>query len=84
MYTKEMKPNLKKNERGQSSVEYILLVGVMISIAITFFGKLNDYIINNPNSMLNSYLGGFSNVLGSPDGNANGVSGSYKRFNLPR
>jgi hypothetical protein len=72
-----------KNEKGQTSVEYVLLIAVMITIAVTFFGKLNEYIITNPDSVLNRYLGGFQQVLGSPDGNS-GVSGSYKRFRLPR
>ncbi len=75
--TMSQKPKL--NEKGQSSVEYILLVGVMISVAIAFFGKLNDYLIDNPDSMLNSYLSGYDNVFGS-----DGVNASYKRYRLPR
>jgi len=72
-----------KNEKGQTSVEYVLLIAVMITIAVTFFGKLNEYIITNPDSVMNRYLGGFQRILGSPDG-PSGVSGSYKRFRLPR
>ncbi len=74
-----MKKKNRLNEKGQTSVEYILLVGVMISIAITFFGKLNEYLLDNPDSMLNSYLAGYDNVFGS-----DGVNATYKRFNLPR
>jgi uncharacterized protein (UPF0333 family) len=69
------------NEKGQASLEYILLVAVMITLAISFFGKVNEYVIDNPDSLLNSYLGGFQNVLGS---SGNGVNANYKRFNLPR
>lgn len=74
-----MKKKIKLGEKGQSSVEYILLVGVMISVAVAFFGKLNDYLLDNPDSMLNSYLAGYENVF-----NSDGVNASYKRFDLPR
>lgn len=71
-----------KNEKGQTSVEYVLLLVVMISLSITFFNKVNDFIIDNPDSLVNRYLGGFRNVFGS-SGSA-GVSAQYKRFRLPR
>lgn len=73
-----MKKKIKLGEKGQSSVEYILLVGVMISVAIAFFGKLNDYLLDNPDSMLNVYLAGYENVF-----NSDGVNATYKRFRLP-
>ena len=60
-------------------MEYILLIAVMVTISITFFNKLNDFMIDNPNSVLNSYLNGFDKVF-----NGGGVNASYKRFNLPR
>lgn len=73
-----------KNEKGQTSVEYILLLAVMIPLCITFFTKVTDFVVDNPDSLVNRYLGGFSNVFGSPDGGTSGVSGEYKRFRLPR
>jgi len=71
-----------KNEKGQTSVEYVLLLVVMISLSITFFNKVNDFVINNPDSIVNRYLGGFRNVFGSSS--SAGVSAQYKRFRLPR
>ena len=73
-----------KNEKGQTAVEYILLLAVMIFIAIAFFEKVNAFVVDNPDSLLNRYLGGFTNILGSPSGGTTGVSGQYKRFSLPR
>ncbi len=55
---------------------------VMLFLAISVFQKLNDLILNNPDSLISRYLGGTQNYFGSP-GNA-GVSGSYRRFRLPR
>ncbi|MBY0516286.1 MAG: class III signal peptide-containing protein [Bacteriovoracaceae bacterium] len=72
-----------KDEKGQTSVEYILLLAVMISVSIAFFKKVDGYVVSNPDSMVNRYLSGFGNILGSSSG-TNGVSGSYKTFRLPR
>jgi len=73
-----------RNQKGQTSVEYVLLLVVMISLSITFFNKITDLVVDNPDSLVNRYLGGFTNVFGSPAGGTSGVSGEYKRFRLPR
>ena len=73
-----------KDQKGQTSVEYILLVAVMIIIAIAFFDKVNKFVLDNPDSLVNRYLGGFQNVFGSPESGNSGVSGQYKTFRLPR
>ncbi|MFP5458791.1 MAG: hypothetical protein ACLGG7_08665 [Bacteriovoracia bacterium] len=64
-----------KNQQGQTSLEYILLVSVMISLAFVFFGKVNEYVLTNPDSMINTYLGKFT---------SGGIVGNYKTFNLQR
>lgn len=56
----------------------------MMFIAIAFFGKLNALLLDNPDSLINRYLSGFTNVFGSPASGNSGVSGNYKRFRLPR
>lgn len=75
---------MKKNEKGQTSVEYILLLAVMIPLSITFFTKVTDFVVDNPDSLVNRYLGGFTKVLGSTSGGTTGVDGKYKVFRLPR
>ena len=75
---------MMKDEQGQTSVEYVLLLAVMIFIAIAFFEKVNAFVVDNPDSLMNRYLGGFTRVLGSPATGNNGVDGQYKTFSLPR
>lgn len=65
-------------QRGQTSVEYILLVGVMIFISITFFKKVRDYMVRNPNSFINRYVRVYERDFGQ-----NGQNG-YKTFTLRR
>ena len=66
----------KSCEKGQTSVEYILLVGVMIVISITFFTKVREYMLTNPDSIINRYLSGFESSFGNGRG--------FKRFRLNR
>lgn len=73
-----------RNQKGQTSVEYVLLLVVMISLSITFFNKVTDLVVDNPDSLVNRYLGGFTKVFGSTPGGTTGVDGQYKRFRLPR
>jgi hypothetical protein len=64
------------NQRGQTSVEYILLLSVMITLSITFFGKVEEFVLTNPDSMVNRYLGSYRQLFG--------VNGSYKTFSIRR
>jgi hypothetical protein len=68
---------IKSCQKGQTSVEYVLLVGVMIAISVAFFGKVRGYILDNPDSMVNKYLLGFESSF-------NGGAGRYKRFSLKK
>ena len=68
------------SQKGQTSVEYILLLAVIAVISSGLFSKIEQYIVSNPDSILNSYMSGLSGVFGD--------SGSgqfkYKRFILRR
>lgn len=66
----------KSCEKGQTSVEYILLVAVMIFMSITFFNKVREFMLTNPDSIINRYLSGFDSSFGNGRG--------YKRFRLNR
>lgn len=72
-----------KNQAGQTSVEYILLVSVMIMLSFTFFKKVNEYVLTNPDSLINKYLSQSQRFFGS-ENSGGGIDGNYKRFTLPR
>lgn len=79
---REFKLNTKlgSNDRGQTSVEYILLFAIVAIISSTLFSNFEKYIISNPDSMLNNYVSGLSNVFGS----SGGTQFKYKRYILRR
>lgn len=70
------------NNKGQTSVEYIMLIVVMTTIALAVFGKVKGYIVDNPNSFLNSYIKSYEQVFGG--GATQGATFDYKRFPLRR
>ncbi len=72
---------MKKNERGQTSVEYILLMAVVVGILSTIFPRIQAFLIENPNSLQNTVLSGFGDTV---EGFNNGFSGRYERFTLRR
>lgn len=69
----------KLSERGQTMVEYILLIAVVIVILKSVFVKLNEYLITNPNSLQNKYLKSYENIFSAGQG---GFTGRYKRFRI--
>ena len=71
--------NTKNNQKGQTMVEYVLLVAVVVAITLSLFGQLEDYLINNPDRLQNKYLRGYERVF-----NGNGVKGRYKFFSVFR
>lgn len=44
------------NSRGQTSVEYILMIVVMVSIMTGLFKQLEGYMVTNPDSMFNNII----------------------------
>ena len=72
---------MKLNEKGQTSIEYILLLAVIMGIMSNLLPRIREYMIENPNSLQNTVLGGFGNTL---EGFNNGFDGKYQRFTLRR
>jgi hypothetical protein len=69
---------MRSKQRGQTSVEYILLVSVMIFMSVTFFKKVEEHLLTNPDSMINRYLGAYRGSMGG------GINASYKTFSIRR
>lgn len=70
-----------KNEKGQTSVEYILLLSVIIAIMSNLLPRIQEYLISNPNSLQNTVLSGFGDTI---EGYNDGFDGQYKYFTLRR
>lgn len=70
-----MNEKLLASRKGQTSVEYLLLIFVSASLGMLLFKKLNDYFLNNPNSFVNQQLSSLKGFSG-PNGNG------YKKFPL--
>lgn len=70
-----------KNEKGQTSVEYILLLAVVMAVLSNLLPRIQEYLISNPNSLQNTVLSGFGNTM---EGFNNGFNGQYQRFTLRR
>lgn len=58
-----MKRPFLKSQLGQTSVEYMLLIVVSVSLGLAFFKKMNEYINDNPNSIVGKPLKEFQNKL---------------------
>lgn len=69
----------KLGEKGQTSVEYILIIAVITVVTTSVFTKLEGYLITNPDSFKNQYLGAYKNMFDG--GNLNS---SYKWFAVRR
>ena len=63
------------SNKGQTSVEYILMLSVAISLGITVFNKLNEHLVDNPNGMIGKPLNSFKKQLDS--------SGRYRQYPMP-
>ena len=77
-----MKDSNKKSlltELGQTSLEYILMIVVMAIVATSIFTKLEGYLISNPDSFKNRYLGSYKNMF-----NGGSLKAEYKYFTLRR
>jgi hypothetical protein len=66
------------NHRGQTAVEYVLLVAVAISIGLAFKSKMEEFILTNPNSLVARQINSFSQQF------SNDTSGRYSYFSLRR
>ena len=63
-------------EKGQTSVEYLLVVAVAAGMCVTFFKKFQGYLIDNPNSYMNIHKAYYERMFDPQL--------KYKRFYLPR
>lgn len=69
------------NQEGQTSVEYILLLLVVVTVGFSVFKKIDEYLVSNPDSLINIYLESFKEVFGAGH---SGVNLKYKRFFIRR
>jgi hypothetical protein len=69
----------KLGQAGQTSVEYILLISVVFFVSQAVFKKLEGYLLTNPDSFKNEYLGAYKNMF-----NGGRVNSQYKWFTVRR
>jgi hypothetical protein len=72
--TMSFKKFLKQS--GQTSVEYILVLSVSVSLGYATFKKLNEWFLTNPNSYVGGQLNSFKRILNT--------SPRYERYSVPR
>ncbi len=63
---------IRKSQKGQTAVEYIMMVSVAVSLGIAVFKKLDEYLIKNPNSLVGKPLNSYRQAMDQ--------NGKYKRF----
>lgn len=61
------------NEKGQTAMEYMLLLIVAISIGVSFKKKLEEFVLTNPDSILTKQIRGLTR---------NFSDARYRRFSL--
>lgn len=67
-----------KNEKGQTTVEYILLIAVVVSVMSVVFEQLEEKMLSGPNSLQSKFLKGFEGTA-NPNGSGEEVF-TYKYF----
>lgn len=70
--------NLRKylGKKGQTSVEYILMLSVVVSMGVAFFKQFKAYLIENPDSYIKTHLKLYEKLYDKQYG--------YKVYRLPR
>ena len=71
-----MKLQMYLKQGGQTSVEYLLMLVVSISLGLTFFKKFEGYLLTNQDSYMNIQLQFYKQLFDPQLG--------YKKFRLPR
>ena len=72
---------MKLDQLGQTSIEYILMIVVSVTLAVGFFQKLDTFLLSGNQSFVQRYLGGFSQAFGGQNGS---FQGQYRYFRLRR
>ena len=70
-----------KDEKGQTTVEYILLLVVVVTVMSSVFKQLEGYMVDGPDSLQGKFLQSFNS--GAQGGNSE-FSGQYKYFVIRR
>lgn len=65
-----------RSHLGQTSIEYLLLIVVAVSIGLAFMKKMDEYLIQNPDGTIGKPLKEFKSSLNSD------TNGRYSRFPL--
>lgn len=64
-------------QKGQTSVEYLLMLSVAIAMGLTFTKKFEEYLLTNPDSYINKHLKIYDASFKDPNK-------AYKTFSFPR
>jgi hypothetical protein len=54
-----------KNEIGQTSMEYMLLLLVAASIGFSFKKKMEEFLVSNPNSLITKHINDLTTLFES-------------------
>jgi hypothetical protein len=71
-----MKLRLFLKQKGQTSVEYLLMLVMAVGLGLTFFKKFQGYLLTNQDSYINIHMTFYKQLFDPQLG--------YKRFRLPR
>ena len=77
MYNEMMKFLKFLQQKGQTSVEYLLMLSVAIAMGLTFTKKFEEYLLTNPDSYINKHLKIYDASFKDPDK-------AYKTFSFRR
>lgn len=64
------------NQKGQTAMEYLLLLAVAVTIGVAFKKKMEGFLLRNPNSVINQQLNRFTNQFNSDS------QGRYRSYSL--
>lgn len=62
--------------KGQTSVEYLLMLTVSVGLGMTFFKKFQGYLLDNPNSYMKIQMEAYKRLYDPSTG--------LKKYHLPR
>ncbi len=71
-----MKLRMFLKQKGQTSVEYLLMLVMAVGLGLTFFKKFQGYLLTNQDSYINIHMTFYKQLFDPQLG--------YKRFRLPR
>lgn len=62
------------SQKGQTTLEYLLVLVVSVGLGFTFLKKMSDYFTNNPKSFINRSLSNYTDLFGRDP--------KYKKFRV--